>query len=45
MATALRALLVGLSQGVILGLADAAPSDYFAATARALITPDVLGPP
>ncbi|GAA3243228.1 TetR/AcrR family transcriptional regulator [Nonomuraea helvata] len=45
LATALRALLVGLSQGVILGLADAAPGDYFAATARALITPDVLGPP
>ncbi|MEU6431815.1 TetR/AcrR family transcriptional regulator [Microbispora sp. NPDC046973] len=45
LATALRALLVGLSQGVILGLADDASSDYFAATARALITPDVLGPP
>ncbi|MFG6200521.1 TetR/AcrR family transcriptional regulator [Nonomuraea sp. JJY05] len=45
LATALRALLVGLSQGVILGLADAAPGDYFAATARALITPDILGPP
>ncbi|MEV4580390.1 TetR/AcrR family transcriptional regulator [Nonomuraea jabiensis] len=45
LATALRALLVGLSQGVILGLADTAPEDYFAATARALITPDVLGPP
>ncbi|NRQ35430.1 TetR/AcrR family transcriptional regulator [Nonomuraea sp. NN258] len=45
LATALRALLVGLSQGVVLGLAEAAPGDYFAATARALITPDVLGPP
>ncbi|GAA3704115.1 hypothetical protein GCM10022224_082160 [Nonomuraea antimicrobica] len=45
LATALRALLVGLSQGVVLGLADAAPEQYFAATARALITPDVLGPP
>ncbi|MER7548137.1 TetR/AcrR family transcriptional regulator [Actinomadura sp.] len=45
LATALRALLVGLSQGVILGLAGTAPEDYFAATARALITPDVLGPP
>ncbi|MEQ4723891.1 TetR/AcrR family transcriptional regulator [Nonomuraea sp. B19D2] len=45
LATALRALMVGLSQSVILGLADAAPEDYFAATARALITPDVLGPP
>ncbi|MGV9600958.1 TetR/AcrR family transcriptional regulator [Streptosporangium sandarakinum] len=45
LATALRALLVGLSQGVILGLAETAPGDYFAATARALVTPDVLGPP
>ncbi|MFF0775725.1 TetR/AcrR family transcriptional regulator [Nonomuraea wenchangensis] len=45
LATALRALMVGLSQGVTLGLADAASGDYFAATARALITPDVLGPP
>lgn len=45
LATALRALMVGLSQGVILGLADAAPAGYLAATARALITPDVLGPP
>jgi AcrR family transcriptional regulator len=45
LATALRALLAGLSQGVILGLADTAPGDYFAATARALITSDVLGPP
>ncbi len=45
LATALRALMIGLSQGVVLGLAGAAPADYFAATARALITPDVLGPP
>ncbi|MEV4799338.1 TetR/AcrR family transcriptional regulator [Nonomuraea sp. NPDC049421] len=45
LATALRALLVGLSQGVILGLADAASADYFAAAARALVTPDVLGAP
>jgi AcrR family transcriptional regulator len=45
LATALRALLVGLGQGVILGLADTAPGEYFAATARALVTPDVLGPP
>ncbi|MFD1541116.1 TetR/AcrR family transcriptional regulator [Nonomuraea guangzhouensis] len=45
LATALRALLVGLSQGVILGLADAAPGEYFAAAACALITPDVVGPP
>jgi AcrR family transcriptional regulator len=45
LATALRALLVGLSQGVILGLAEAAPESYFADTARALTAPDVLGPP
>ncbi len=44
LSTALRALLAGLSQGVILGLA-AAPGDYFAAAARALVSPDVLGPP
>ncbi|MFI0729592.1 TetR/AcrR family transcriptional regulator [Streptomyces sp. NPDC021225] len=45
LATAVRGLLVGLSQGVILGRIDAAPEDYFADTARALVTPDVLGPP
>ncbi|MEV0621753.1 TetR/AcrR family transcriptional regulator [Nonomuraea sp. NPDC050404] len=45
LATALRALLVGLSQGVILGLTDTAPEQYFADAARALVTPDVLGPP
>ncbi|MFG1616351.1 TetR/AcrR family transcriptional regulator [Nonomuraea wenchangensis] len=45
LAAALRALMVGLSQGVTFGLADAATGDYFAAIARALITPDVLGPP
>ncbi|MEU6716426.1 TetR family transcriptional regulator [Nonomuraea sp. NPDC046802] len=45
LATSLRALLVGLSQGVILGLADSAPEEYFAAVARALVAPDVLGPP
>ncbi|MEV0381060.1 TetR/AcrR family transcriptional regulator [Nonomuraea sp. NPDC050643] len=45
LATALRALLVGLSQGVILGLAHTAPEHYFADAARALVTPDVLGPP
>ncbi|WP_171074712.1 TetR/AcrR family transcriptional regulator [Nonomuraea basaltis] len=44
LATALRGLLVGLSQGVILGLTDEAPEPYFAAAARALVTPDVLGP-
>jgi AcrR family transcriptional regulator len=45
LATALRGLLVGLSQGVILGLADPAPEQYFATTARALVIPEVLGPP
>ncbi|MFI7697918.1 TetR/AcrR family transcriptional regulator [Nonomuraea sp. NPDC049480] len=44
LATALRGLLVGLSQGVVLGLTDSAPEEYFAAAARALITSDVLGP-
>jgi hypothetical protein len=44
LATALRALLVGLIQGVILGLAENASADYFAAAARALVTPAVLGP-
>ncbi|MFE0171355.1 TetR/AcrR family transcriptional regulator [Streptomyces sp. NPDC059002] len=34
--TALRALFVGLSQGVILGLADGADEQYFADAARAL---------
>ncbi|MFB4287867.1 TetR/AcrR family transcriptional regulator [Nonomuraea sp. ATR24] len=43
--TALRGLLTGLSQGVVLGLADTAPEPYFAAAARALLTPEVLGPP
>ncbi|MDT0549216.1 MULTISPECIES: TetR/AcrR family transcriptional regulator [Streptomyces] len=45
LATAVRGLLVGLSQGVILGRIDAAPEDYFAATARALVTTEVLDPP
>ncbi|MET9243205.1 TetR/AcrR family transcriptional regulator [Nonomuraea sp. NPDC003709] len=45
LATALRALMVGLSQGVILGLTHAAPEQYFAAAAHALVAPDVLGPP
>ncbi len=45
LATALRALMIGLSQGILLGLADAAPEQYFAAAARALVSPDVLGPP
>ncbi|WP_405558611.1 TetR/AcrR family transcriptional regulator [Streptomyces sp. NBC_01171] len=36
--TALRALLVGLSQGVPLGLAPGADEEYFAATARALVS-------
>ncbi len=45
LATALRALLVGLSQGVVLGPAEAAPESYFSDTARALTAPEVLGPP
>ncbi|TDC87434.1 TetR/AcrR family transcriptional regulator [Actinomadura sp. 7K507] len=45
LATALRALMIGLSQGVILGLAEQAPEQYFSDTARALATPQVLGPP
>ncbi|WP_199537024.1 hypothetical protein [Spongiactinospora gelatinilytica] len=45
LAMALRALLVGLSQGVVFGLADTASAEYFAAAARALVTPDVLGAP
>ncbi|MFF2957954.1 TetR/AcrR family transcriptional regulator [Streptomyces sp. NPDC057963] len=36
LATALRALFVGLSQGVTLGLADGADEQYFAAAACAL---------
>ncbi|MFF8916467.1 TetR/AcrR family transcriptional regulator [Streptomyces sp. NPDC015032] len=36
LATALRALFVGLSQGVILGLAHGADEQYFADAARAL---------
>lgn len=36
--TALRALLVGLSQGVPLGLAPGADEEYFAAAARALVS-------
>ncbi|WP_187357102.1 TetR/AcrR family transcriptional regulator, partial [Actinomadura sp. CNU-125] len=38
--TALRALLVGLSQGVTFGLAPAADEPFFAAAARALTAPD-----
>ncbi|GAA3056036.1 hypothetical protein GCM10010464_21030 [Pseudonocardia yunnanensis] len=45
LAVALRGLLVGLSQGVILGLTGSVSEQYFAAAARALITPEVLGPP
>ncbi|MDX3107482.1 TetR/AcrR family transcriptional regulator [Nonomuraea angiospora] len=45
LATGLRGLMVGLSQGVILGLAQAVPEQYFTAAAHALVTPDVLGPP
>lgn len=36
--TALRALFVGLSQGVTLGLAPGADEQYFADTARALVS-------
>ncbi|WP_436735838.1 TetR/AcrR family transcriptional regulator [Streptomyces sp. BBFR102] len=36
--TALRALLVGLTQGVVLGLAPGADEQYFADAARALVS-------
>lgn len=36
--TALRAVLIGLGQGVLLGLAPAADEQYFADTARALVS-------
>ncbi|MFD3972537.1 TetR/AcrR family transcriptional regulator [Streptomyces cyaneofuscatus] len=36
--TALRAVLIGLSQGVLLGLAPGADEQYFADTARALVS-------
>ncbi len=36
--TALRAVLIGLSQGVLLGLAPDADERYFADTARALVS-------
>lgn len=45
LAIALRALLAGLSQDVILGLSDQASEQYFAAAARALTAPNVLGSP
>jgi AcrR family transcriptional regulator len=55
LATSLRALLVGLVQGAVLrpsapgaagqGLPERASEQYFAAAARALVTPEVLGPP
>lgn len=45
LATALRALLVGLVQGVALGLADDVSEPYVTAAARSLTTPEVLGPP
>ncbi|NJP90977.1 TetR/AcrR family transcriptional regulator [Nonomuraea sp. FMUSA5-5] len=44
LATGLRALLVGLSQGVMFGLAESVSEEYFAAAATALIAPGVLGP-
>lgn len=40
--TALRALFVGLSQGVVLGLAQGADEQYFADAARALASGTVL---
>ncbi|MFE2294391.1 TetR/AcrR family transcriptional regulator [Streptomyces sp. NPDC059452] len=45
--TALRAVLIGLGQGVLLGLAPAADEQYFADTARALVSGASLldGPP
>ncbi|WP_113703655.1 TetR/AcrR family transcriptional regulator [Nonomuraea lactucae] len=45
LARALRALLSGLSRAVILGLPEAGTEHYFATTARALTTSEVLGPP
>jgi AcrR family transcriptional regulator len=49
LATSLRALLVGLVQGAVLrpaqGASEHASEQYFAAAARALVTPEVLGPP
>ena len=44
LATALRALFVGLGQGIVLGRVTTADERYFLATARALATPEVLGP-
>ncbi|MER7504362.1 helix-turn-helix domain-containing protein [Nonomuraea pusilla] len=44
LAIALRGLLTGLSQAVVLGLTDTADEQYAAETARALATPAVLGP-
>ncbi|QKW43204.1 TetR/AcrR family transcriptional regulator [Streptomyces microflavus] len=38
LATALRAVLIGLGQGVLLGLAPDADEQYFADTARALVS-------
>ncbi|AXI71760.1 TetR/AcrR family transcriptional regulator [Streptomyces bacillaris] len=38
LATALRAVLIGLSQGVLLGLAPDADEQYFADAARALVS-------
>ncbi|SCK55348.1 hypothetical protein YUYDRAFT_07320 [Streptomyces sp. ScaeMP-e48] len=36
--TVLRAVLIGLGQGVLLGLAPDADEQYFADTARALVS-------
>lgn len=43
--TALRAVLIGLSQGVLLGLAPGADEQYFADTARALVPGRPLSTP
>jgi AcrR family transcriptional regulator len=43
LATALRGLMIGLGQGVVLGLTGTLSEEYFAAAARALVHPDVLG--
>ncbi|MEV4397908.1 TetR/AcrR family transcriptional regulator [Nonomuraea sp. NPDC049607] len=43
LARALKALLAGLGQGVVLG-AHEADEEFFVQTAQALITPKVLGP-
>ncbi|MCW4457153.1 TetR/AcrR family transcriptional regulator [Microbacterium sp. MPKO10] len=41
---ALRAVLLGLSQGVVFGITPQVSEEYMAAAARALVTRDVVGP-